>query len=158
MIGNLRMIGGGLAVIGIGLSIFLFWSHYKGLVEQNARWKQEIGRLEVGLETQGRTVDEQAAALRRWSSSQLELEQELEELRREQSRARAETSRLLNIFAEHDLENLLNERPESIVRLVNDGTDRAFRMLECASGDRDQNCPDGAVGADAASDPEATSD
>ncbi len=132
-----------LSGIGILATVGVLLAHYTGLVRDNARFKEEVKGLTAAIEAQELTISEQRSTIDDWVSSTRDMEMDLVRLKAAEAEANAEAQRLQELFAEHDLQNLLNRRPETVLRLANGGTDRIGRMLECASGSADPEC-DGA--------------
>ena len=84
-------------------------------------------RLEVA-------VAQNEEALRVQKENYEALQKNLEEVNEEFQAARAQNSVLTTKLAEHDLNALAAERPDSITRLVNRGTKNAGRCFEMLSG------------------------
>ena len=84
-------------------------------------------RLEVA-------VAQNEEALRVQKENYEALQKNLEEVNEEFQAARAQNSVLTTKLAEHDLNALAAERPDSITRLVNRGTKNAGRCFEILSG------------------------
>ncbi|AAT69460.1 gp02 [Alphaproteobacteria phage PhiJL001] len=131
---NWRKVAIGLAAVAILGIISAGYIHYTGLVNENARIKQEKVILEKDLESQRITIAAQVDAIDMWEAGAERLRLELERQREVEADARAEADRLRRLFGEHDLDALAGARPESIERLVNRGSARLGRLLECASG------------------------
>lgn len=132
---NWRLVAAGLFIFGIWLSLYLFVDHYQGVLKENARIKTEI-------KFQTETITTQTEALNAFREAQAEIQLELIQLKKQEVNAQAELSRLRNIFAEHDLERLANAKPDTIIRLINRGTDRTGKLLECATGSTADHCAD----------------
>ena len=84
-------------------------------------------RLEVA-------VAQNEEALRVQKENYEALQKNLEEVNEEFQAARAQNGVLTTKLAEHDLNALAAERPDSITRLVNRGTKNAGRCFEILSG------------------------
>ena len=84
-------------------------------------------RLEVA-------VAQNEEALRVQKENYEALQKNLEEVNEEFQAARAQNGVLTTKLAEHDLNALATERPDSITRLVNKGTKNAGRCFEILSG------------------------
>ena len=84
-------------------------------------------RLEVA-------VAQNEEALRVQKENYEALQKNLEEVNEEFQAARAQNGVLTTKLAEHDLNALAAERPDSITRLVNKGTKNAGRCFEILSG------------------------
>ena len=127
-------------VLGIGGSVYGFWKHYDGMVQDNATLTASAAKAELAVQVQSATIEAQRDALGKWEEAQSVIQAQLQEIANGQVEARAERERLIEIFNDHDLAALLDARPELILRRINDGTDSAFRMLECASGSGSPGC------------------
>ena len=79
-------------------------------------------------------VAQNEEALRVQKENYEALQKNLEEVNEEFQAARAQNSVLTTKLAEHDLNALDAERPDSITRLVNRGTKNAGRCFEILSG------------------------
>ena len=79
-------------------------------------------------------VAQNEEALRVQKENYEALQKNLEEVNEEFQAARAQNSVLTTKLAEHDLNALAAERPDSITRLVNRGTKNAGRCFEILSG------------------------
>lgn len=131
-----------LAVVSTVLGIvYLGYTHYQNLLSENATLKTNVSQLETAVEEQKLATDDALSAIEEWKLAQEGFSQALTELRQTQQQASAEIGRLNGLFAEHDLGKLAARKPGLIERRANAATDRAFRMLQCASGDRG-SCPD----------------
>ena len=129
---------GGIAVVtAIGAA---YW-HYTSLLEDNAVLRENNTKLEFAVEQQGVTIDEQSNAIDEWQASQDRLLSVLEGMQEAQQSATSETRRLNDAFSKRDLGALANQKPGLIERRINDGTARALRLLECASGAEGSDCP-----------------
>ena len=79
-------------------------------------------------------VAQNEEALRVQKENYEALQKNLEEVNEEFQAARAQNNVLTTKLAEHDLNALAAERPDSITRLVNRGTKNAGRCFEILSG------------------------
>ena len=79
-------------------------------------------------------VAQNEEALRVQKENYEALQKNLEEVNEEFQAARAQNGVLTTKLAEHDLNALAAERPDSITRLVNSGTKNAGRCFEILSG------------------------
>lgn len=154
------LLGNWKLLLGVGLAAIVgtFALHYAGVIRENSRLEGRIGKLEMALETQGATVRAQEDVIREWQASQERIQRDLQTLKERSRDARLDRQRLQELFAESNLSERLAANPEAVARAVNDGTDRAFRLLECASGSGDTDCPDGIAPPDAGDDTEAGPD
>ena len=134
------LIGAGLAV-----TIGLLWLKLQFLENDNAKLKDEANKWQevAKIEKSSREA---------WERSAQDLSVNLEKLKENENEARKEIERLSRMFIEHDLQNLLDEKPDTIERLINRGTYNAFRMLECQSGAQRDDCPTGLLDSETSSD------
>ena len=123
----------GVGALAVGLIITLAWRHYEGLVQANANLEAANAELALALEIEKDTVEVQQQAITEWQAAAVEWQKEQQRLARVAQQATAESRRLNGIFAEHDLTRLALAKPGLIERRINAGTDRAGRLLECAS-------------------------
>lgn len=132
----------GLLVVGLVTIIGLGYRHYTGLLAERDILKANNAVLETAVGTQTITIDAQTAAISEWSLALTELSSRMEEMERVQLEATQETQRLNGIFSQHDFGNLSLQRPGFIEPRVNAGSDRAIRLLECATGAGGADCSD----------------
>ncbi|UFK26681.1 hypothetical protein [Roseobacter phage RDJL6] len=125
-----------LAIIGLG------YHHYSSLLTERDVLKANNATLETAVGTQQTTIDAQSAAISEWDAAMAELSARIEEMERVQREATQETRRLNGIFSRHNFGALAFERPGLIEPRVNSGSDRAIRLLECASGASGPDCSD----------------
>ena len=135
---------GGLLALAVVSSVYAAYSHYTGLVDENAQLQVELANAKTALSLQEVTLDKQAEALEEWVRFREDLGTKLQELADGQREARREQERLNDLFAGHDFDRLLQARPGLILNRVNDGTDRIGRLFECATGADNPDCGDGA--------------
>ena len=132
----------GLLALGLVTIIGLGYRHYTNLLSERDVLKANNAVLETSVETQQVTIDAQTTAIGEWDAALNALSARIEEMERVQHEATQETRRLNALFAEHDLRRLSFERPGLIEPRINDGSDRALRLLECATGAGGEDCPD----------------
>lgn len=133
----------GKAFIGLLIAAILaatYW-HYTGLVEDKAALSREVGQLETDLAMERGNVTTLQASRKEWVRSAAASQAQAEATKKLEAEARAQLDRLNDIFAKHDLYRLALRKPGLIERRANDGTDRVFAAIECASG-RIESCPD----------------
>lgn len=140
--GNWKLILIWLLSLAIFSSVYMFWDHYQDIIDSNTQYKKQIGQLETSIGVQSITISAQEKALLEFVNAQEQYQKDMEDMRNDQIRAQAEVRRLQKLFAEHDFNSLLQKKPTAIERLINAGSTRAFRMLECASGAEYTDCPD----------------
>jgi DNA repair exonuclease SbcCD ATPase subunit len=98
--------------------------------------KAQIGQLQVELQT---AVNNQEVLENTIANQNTQLQEQLENQRQNQARiaelssannaAREEVTQLRNTFARHDMNSLAIARPESIQRIVNNGTARVHQQF-----------------------------
>jgi hypothetical protein len=122
------------AIGAIALAAIFFVKH---TIDENRDLKDTVNKLDVAFKQQKETIDYQSSVIEDWERSRTDFIQQLEDLQRSSIEAKRERERLIDIFREHDFEALLNAKPETMERLVNSGSNRAFRLLQCATGSED---------------------
>ncbi|AKQ75791.1 hypothetical protein FDH82_gp01 [Roseobacter phage RDJL Phi 2] len=132
----------GLLVAAMVTIIGLGYRHYTSLLSERDILKANNAVLETAVGTQQTTIDAQTAAISEWDQALAELSARMEEMERVRHEATQETRRLNALFADHDLRRLSFGRPGLIEPRINDGSDRAIRLLECATGAGGADCPD----------------
>jgi hypothetical protein len=98
--------------------------------------KAQIGQLQVELQT---AVNNQAVLESTIAQQNTQMQEQLENQRQNQARiaelsemndeARQEVTAMRNTFARHDMNSLAIARPESIQRIVNNGTARVHQQF-----------------------------
>ena len=107
--------------------------HYQALVRDNAILTANNALLTTAVETQ-RLANARAVARIDDFAEALRYQQiTMDELAIQTHEAAAMMRKVDDIFAKHDFQNLLSERPDSIERIVNSGTADVLRMFECAT-------------------------
>lgn len=132
----------GLLALAVVTTIGLGYRHYTKLLSERDTLRANNAVLETSVETQQQTIDAQTAAITEWDQAMAELTARMEEMEQVQRAATAETRRLNALFSEHDFRRLSFERPGLLEPRINDGSDRAIRLLECATGAEGEDCPD----------------
>ena len=125
------LLGG--AAMAVALTVFLGYRHYEGVLDDLASERANRARLETAVQLQDQTITSQADAISLWQASNNSLVERLAIQQLTSDLAQAETRRLHDILQQHDLDALAAAKPGLIQRRVNTGTDRALRLLECAS-------------------------
>lgn len=126
----------GLVAAALGVMLWAGWSHYTGLVEDNATLSANAVKLETAVEQQQKTVDAALKGIDRWKKSQRKLMRNFKELRRVTYQAGEEKRRINELFAKHDIGKLARSKPGLIEQRVNRGSARIARLLSCATGAR----------------------
>jgi uncharacterized coiled-coil protein SlyX len=125
------------AVLGIVTAGYL---HYRGLTRDLEAAQSKATRLEVQVAVQDATIAEQSEALSDWRESAQKMQRSLQAMTETARTAGEETRRLNALFAEHDLGRIAARKPSALEALVDAGSDRMRRLLECASGADRQDC------------------
>jgi septal ring factor EnvC (AmiA/AmiB activator) len=96
-----------------------------------------VTNMQEALALQARTIAQQEVALEttRETVNRLNNDIQRNQRLREDLQARLETAtvdldELRNVLSEHNLTRLASQRPDSIERIINDGTQEAFDSLE----------------------------
>lgn len=122
------------AVSGVG-----YW-YYNKTEESIATLRENNTILESAVQRNEQTISE----LR---SSYAEAQRQMDLLNQENIRIRRNNDRLVEKFGDSDISTAAEARPELIERLINRGTDNAFRCLELLSGaeltERERNAENG---------------
>ncbi len=137
----LKLAIAGIAALAIVSSITLGYRHYTGLLAANVTLEKNNAVQGLALSAQDDTIKVQGDAISEWKLAQDELIKRVDEAQQIAEDAAKETRRLNDIFSKHDLAYLARKKPGLIERRLNTGTRAAQRMLECASGAEDTDCP-----------------
>lgn len=121
-----KLIGGGIAILFIGLSVWAGYMYVTNLQEKVEFQAEEIVKLEISNQS--------------LEAKQLQLESDLETNKENQTvlnedleKARAAKNELIKLFSKHDFTNLVNKKPGLIEKRINKGTDKLFKELESLS-------------------------
>lgn len=138
-----RFLIGGLFAAALLATIALAYRHHASVVTEARVQAERAAGLEVrlGVADEARAVLQESLEAHRQAAARLQGDLEL--AREDERRARAETRRLNELYAKHDLTALALARPGLIERRVNAGTARVGRLLECASGLDSDDCRGG---------------
>lgn len=136
-----KLIAAGVATAVLCVIVYLGYRHYDGLVQDKARLTSQVAQLEVAVQTQKAATQEALLAVAEWKADRAKMLAKLDEVNRNAREARREAAKTQQMFSEHDLGALAKARPGLIANRVNAGTDRALRMLSCASAPGGR-CPD----------------
>lgn len=121
---------------------YLAYLHYNNLQETVRELREENVKLQVSIDLQQETIEAQQGAIREWRDALKEFGEIVEESARVSQDAASETRKLDDTLSDSDLEELAKRKPGLIERRINDGTARAYRLLECATGASHPDCPD----------------
>lgn len=117
-----------IGVVGLG-----YW-HYTTLVDDLATERARTATLQETVTQQRAIISKAVQVNEKWVQEAERTRQTLEELKVVQSDASAEARKLNDAFAKHNLQDLSTAKPGLIERRLNDGSDRALRLLEQATG------------------------
>lgn len=137
-----RTIGAGMAIVGVGLTVYLAYKHYEGLVDANRTLAANNAVLESSVSQQKTVIATQADAIAEWKNALEAFQQVAADLQRTSEGARSEVRRLNELFNKHDLERLAVQKPGLVESRINAGSDRALLLLECAAAPGGVDCPD----------------
>lgn len=108
--------------------------HYTSMVTELASKASQITELRVQVAQERANVQEAIKVNRMWAEEARKTEETLRRLAQNQSDAAAETRRLNEVLARHNLSRLAAERPVLLERRINAGSDRIIRLLTEATG------------------------
>lgn len=128
-----------LAAIVLAFACLLGYLWISRLIRVNDELLTERGRMEILLQNQQSATDQALGAVEEWRGTLQRYQQNLDEYEALKPRARQEAERLDELSRNHDLEDLARARPGLVEDRINSGSDRARRMLECATG-RSSSC------------------
>jgi len=115
--------------VAVGALALAYWQ-YTVMKSDLETSQANVAKLEVAMTVQSDTIASQVKALAKWETSFKELQETAQELQEVRLNASAESRRLNDIFAKHDMEELSRERPDTLERLINRGTRDVFRLFE----------------------------
>ena len=124
------------AYVGIAIGVVvaavvaLSYRHYSGLVESNAQLTGQVATLKEDVSREKARADAFEKTIDRWDSAAKAQVKALEDLATAQREAGAYSRELKDVLSKHDLGALAKRKPGLIERRVNDGSDRALRLLE----------------------------
>lgn len=127
----------GIAGLAVASIITLAYLHYKGLVDENATFRENNAVLRVAVDQQQAAVTAATEAVKAWKDSAARLEVVISEMTDAQRLAATQTRKLNDVFAKHDLEALTLRKPGLIQRRINSGSAANRRMLECITSGAD---------------------
>jgi len=93
----------------------------------------DISSLQVTTEIQSKTIDSIVADAKTMKLISDKI-QEVQETSKKVVDDLAKTFRKMTLDGQRDIGNLAQARPDSIERIVNNGTDKVFRCLEISTG------------------------
>lgn len=117
----------------------LYWQN-KSLTSDLATSQANVATAQLALQEQGKAVVAATENAEQWRKAMAGMQKRMEELANVQRKATAETRRLNNIFARHDLTALAVAKPGLIERRVNSGADSVRRVLQrVTAGNNDES-------------------
>lgn len=123
------------------LSIFYFgFRHYSDMVDDIAMLNADKAKLEVSVKLQKQTIQVKDEAIDKWEAAQKELIATIEAMAEVSAAATAETRKINDLFADHNLSELSKRKPGLIEKRINRGSARSDRLLYCASGGAGRDC------------------
>lgn len=132
-------------VVAVTAAVALSYRHYSGLVESNAQLTGQVATLKEDVSREKARADAFEKSIDRWDSAAKAQAKALEDLTTAQREAGAYSRELKDVLSKHDLGALAKRKPGLIERRVNDGSDRALRLLEqstqAAAADGGQAAP-----------------
>lgn len=128
------MVSAVLAIVGAG------YVHYNGVLKDRESLRAQVGQLELAKAVQDGALEAQAEAIKEWQESRKALLERMQELQQVADQASAESRRLNALFSSGRFGRLSREKPSIVEDRVNNGTSRAIRMLECATGASGNDC------------------
>lgn len=118
------------ALLGFGGAVYFYYTDTQNRLAQYAA---DIGTLKTATEEHGKTINQlliDTGAMKiiaeRIDEAQKISQQVVNDLQK--------TFRKMTIDGPRDIGNLAQARPESIERIVNNGTDKVFRCMEISTG------------------------
>ncbi len=120
------------AVIGVGVTvaIALSYRHYAGLVDSKAQLSAQVATLTEDVAREKSRADAYERSIDRWERAAEVQAQALEDNTTAQREAGTYARELKHVLSTHDLGALAKRKPGLIERRANDGTARAFSLLE----------------------------
>jgi hypothetical protein len=115
--------------------------YIRGVINDNATLRVNAAKYDNAIEQQKQTIGALQGANAEWKGALKDLQGKMQEMVGVQRDAVAETKRLNDVFAKHDLGKLSVAKPGLVEKSLTAGTARVGSMLECATGARNQDCP-----------------
>ena len=117
-------------IAGLGTA---FYFYYQDSQKKMLNMASDISSLQVTTEIQSKTIDSIVADAKTMKLIS-EKVQEVQETSKKVVDDLAKTFRKMTLDGQRDIGNLAQARPDSIERIVNNGTDKVFRCLEISTG------------------------
>lgn len=124
----------GLAALAVVSTVTAATLHYRGLLRTIDDQSREITALEVSLGEQRLATQEALNAADSWQVHLDRFDAELDALAELRQEARDDQRELRETLRPGRLRSAAEGRPELVEGIVNRGTERSRRVLECASG------------------------
>ena len=118
-----KLIGGGIVVLTIGLTVWAGYNYVTNLQEKVTEQAEKITELKISNESLTAERDQLETDLAENAENQEVLNEELRE-------AREAKDALIKLFADHDFGRLVQNKPGLIETRINKGTDKVFKELE----------------------------
>ena len=139
----------GIAIgVAVTAAVALSYRHYSGLVESNAQLTGQVATLKEDVSREKARANAFEKSIDRWDSAVKAQVKALEDLTTARREAGAYSRELKDVLSKHDLGALAKRKPGLIEHRINDGSDRALRLLEQST---QAAAPDGGQAASAAS-------
>lgn len=123
-------------LIAVGVAVAVVYFGYKfvdGLVQDKANLQATVVQKDAIISGQKATIKDLIAQNAKFAENEKHIIESVQILAEVQKESTSETRRLNNIFAKHDFDRLLFNRPGMVETRVNNGTDDAFGLLEQSS-------------------------
>jgi len=117
-------------IAGLGTA---FYFYYQDSQKKMLNMASDISSLQVTTEIQSKTIDSIVADAKTMKLISDKI-QEVQETSKKVVDDLAKTFRKMTLDGQRDIGNLAQARPDSIERIVNNGTDKVFRCLEISTG------------------------
>ena len=117
-------------IAGLGTA---FYFYYQDSQKKMLNMASDISSLQVTTEIQSKTIDSIVADAKTMKliSEKIQIVQETSQQVVDNL---VKTFRKMTLDGQRDIGNLAQARPDSIERIVNNGTDKVFRCLEISTG------------------------
>jgi hypothetical protein len=117
-------------IAGLGTA---FYFYYQDSQKKMLSMASDISNLQMTSEIQSKTIDTLVADTKTMKLISDKI-QEVQETSKKVVDDLAKTFRKMTLDGQRDIGNLAQARPDSIERIVNNGTDKVFRCLEISTG------------------------
>ncbi len=117
-------------IAGLGTA---FYFYYQDSQKKMLNMASDISSLQVTTEIQSKTIDSIVADAKTMKLISEKI-QTVQETSQQVVDDLTKTFRKMTLDGQRDIGNLAQARPDSIERIVNNGTDKAFRCLEISTG------------------------